>query len=242
MNVARSSKIPLLTGEIGVLEDSMNNMYYPQNNAVLINGTGEVVTTYPKVNLVPFGEWFPYKRWLPFINDLVVEFGGSNFVPGDGPVLFEIKGKKFGVMICYEGLFYRLCRKYKEIGADFLVNITNDGWTDYYSGHMQFFAPAKFRAIENGCWYIRAGNTGYSAIIDPYGRVTKSIPILKPGYLTGKVDLGLNHETFYSKWGDLILYAAGIFISLVIPTTMYSLSHNPSQSLQGAICFLQPAE
>jgi len=80
---------------------------------------------------------------------------------------------------------------------------------------MQHYSVAAIRAVENGIWYIRAGNTGYTAFIDPYGRVTSSIPILDKGYLVSDVDLGLNRETFYTRFGDLVLYAAMLFIGFL---------------------------
>ena len=97
------------------------------------------------------------------------------------------------------------------MGADF-SNITNLGWTDTYMGHMQGFASAKFRAIENGIWFVSAGNTGYTALVNPYGCVTESIPILRQGYLVGDLDFSLNHTTLYSEYGDVILYAAIAFL------------------------------
>ncbi|MBN1497904.1 MAG: apolipoprotein N-acyltransferase [Spirochaetes bacterium] len=199
---------PLLTGEIGIAEIYVDPYVrrYPQNNAVLINRYGEVVKTYAKIHLVPFGEWFPYEKWLPFVKRITLSMGGSSFVPGAEPVLFEVNGRSFGVLVCYEGIFYRLCRTYRNLGAEFFVNITNDGWTDTFRGHMQHFSAAKFRAVENGIWYLRAGNTGYTAVIDPYGRITKSFPILTKGYLVGDVDFSFNHRTVYSSIGDVILY------------------------------------
>ncbi len=221
LDIARFSKKSLLTGEIGVIRDSIRRRYYPQNNAVLINEEGRVVKTYPKINLVIFGEWFPYDKWFPLLKDLLDKMGGSNFVPGDTPVEFEFRDKKFGVLICYEGIFYKLCRQYKNLGVDFLVNITNDGWTNSYAGHIQHFATSKFRAIENGIWYVRSGNTGLTALIDPYGRIIKSIPILTKGYLTADIDFDLNHETFYSRYGDLFLYITMIFLFIVIAVVVF---------------------
>ena len=127
---------------------------------------------------------------------------------------------KFGALICYEGIFYGLCRKYRTMGADFLVNITNDGWTDTYNGHYQHYSASIFRAIENGIWMLRAGNTGVTAIIDPGGRVKGSIPILKKGFLSGEINTGLNVETFYSRFGDLILYLSLIFIGMILSGTV----------------------
>ena len=128
-------------------------------------------------------------------------------------MLFEVKGYKFGPLVCYEGIFYRLCRDYRLMGADFLVNITNDGWTDTYNGHFQHFSASVFRAVENGIWVVRAGNTGVSAIVDPLGRVTADFPILQKGFFTGSVYPEMNRRTFYSSFGDIILYAAGLFIA-----------------------------
>jgi apolipoprotein N-acyltransferase len=216
LNIARTARLPLLTGEIGILEDRTNRRYYPQNNAVMINEKGEVARTYPKINLVPFGEWFPYEKWFPFIKRITESFGGSDFVPGSEPTLFSSGGRKIGVLICYEGIFYRLCRAYKKLGAEYFVNITNLGWTKSYAGHMQQFAASVFRAAENGLWYVSASNTGNTALIDPYGRVVKSIPRQVKGYLTADIDFRLNHDTIYSTAGDVILYAAMVFIGALL--------------------------
>lgn len=213
----------LLTGEIGLInvKSGIYQRKKAQNNAVFINGEGEVLQTYPKINLVPFGEWFPYEKLFPAVKKLAESYGGSSFVPGKEPMLFDFMGRKFGALICYEGIFYRLCREYKKMGADFFVNVTNDGWTDTYNGHIQHFSASVFRAIENGIWYVRCGNTGYSVTIDPYGRIRKSIPILKKGYLIGDLDFSYNHSTLYSKTGDLFLYFVLIFLLFVIIVPLY---------------------
>lgn len=209
LDYVKNTGIPLFTGEIGIVfdESGSGKRYRPQNNAVLINGSGEVVNAYSKINLVPFGEWFPYGG-LPIIgkaiSNLTESFGGSSFVPGEKPKLMYIGERAFAPLICYEGIFYRLCRKYKQLGADFFINITNDGWSDVYSGHMQHFSASVFRAVENGIWMVRAGNDGFSAFIDPYGRITASMPMLQKGAFTGDIDFSLNHDTFYSRYGCFI--------------------------------------
>ncbi|HNR86923.1 MAG TPA: apolipoprotein N-acyltransferase [Spirochaetota bacterium] len=206
---------PLLTGEIGIVEDLRYRRYFAQNSAVLIGSEGNFIKAYPKINLVPFGEWFPYHKWLPIIQELTFAFGGSNFVPGDRPVLFETGGRKFGVLICYEGIFFRLCRDYKRLGADFLVNITNDGWTDSFAGHMQHFASSVFRSVENGIWYVRAGNTGLTMAIDPYGRMKTTLPILEKGTVSADLDFSMNRTTVYARIGDVFLYLVVAFIAAV---------------------------
>ena len=209
---------PLLTGEIGIVENWDGNYVNrsPQNNAVLFNNIGEVLQAYSKIHLVPLGEWFPYQHIFPFLEGLLRRFGASQFIPGEEPVLFNVNNRKFGVLICYEGIFHGLCRTYKNMGAEFFVNITNDGWTHTYSGHMQHYSVSIFRSIENGIWYVRAGNTGFTALIDPYGRVVSSIPIWEKTYMIGDMDFSLNHDTIYSKVGDLFLYLTMVFTGIIL--------------------------
>lgn len=214
---------PLLTGEIGIKEN-LQDFYitrYPQNNAVLIDSDGRVADTYAKINLVPFGEWFPYEKWFPAVKDLVARMGGSSFIPGDKPVIFETQGHRFGTLICYEGIFYRLCRKYRQMGAEYLVNMTNDGWHRAYSGHMQHFAASVFRAVENGIWVVRAGNTGYTAAIDPYGRVRSSIPILEKGFLIADLDFSMNTDTVNLHIGDSLAVADVVFLAALSLVLLY---------------------
>lgn len=224
VDYADSIDRPLLTGEIGVrkLEGEGRSGYLPLNNAVLIHGDGRVGKTYAKIHLVPFGEWFPYKRWLPFVQDILDSFGASSFYPGEKTELFQVEGHSFGNLICYEGIFFRLTREYRRMGAEFLVNITNDGWTDTFSGHMQHFSSAVFRAVENGISFVRVGNTGYTAVIDPLGRVTHSMPILTRGAMVGEVDFSLNRETLYTRLGDLVFPAGYAIVLIFAALTFYS--------------------
>ncbi len=212
---------PLLTGEIGV---SINPVTYKtkyHNSAVLFNSDGEVVDSYNKIHIVPIGEWFPYEKLFPFVTDLIVKMGASNFTPGRKPLLFNVKGVNFGTVICYESLFYRLNSKYKKMGADYLINITNDGWTHFYQGHLQHYSAAKFRAVENGLWFVRCGNTGYTSIVNPYGIEKSSIPILTKGYLVYEIDTSMNTDTVYTKYGDIIVVIAAIFIAILMINNVY---------------------
>jgi len=222
---AKDNNIWLLTGEIGITADRN-----PQNNAVLINGTDGVISAYSKINLVPFGEWFPYERWFPPVQRLVKKFGGSSFVPGKRPVIFNMEELKFGTLICYEGIFFKLCREYGTMGADFLVNITNDGWTNNYNGHYQHYSASIFRAVENGIWLVRCGNTGVTAVINPKGEVINSLPILKKSYMVGKIDTSENVKTIYSSFGDIILYIAMFFIAALFVAHLFNTFIKPKMN------------
>ncbi|MEJ5361809.1 MAG: apolipoprotein N-acyltransferase [Spirochaetota bacterium] len=210
--LAAGNRVPLLTGEIGIIEDVVNRRYYPQNSMVLINSAGQVVDTYAKIHLVPFGEWFPYGELFPFVNDIIDAFGGSNFMPGDNPRIFTIGSFRCAPLICYENIFHMLCRDYAKAGIDFYVNITNLLWTENPVGPMQHFYFSVFRAIENGIWFVSAGNSGFTALIDPYGRITISVPLMKKTYCVGDMDLSMNTSTVYRLCGDVILYLVWVFI------------------------------
>ncbi len=214
---------PFITGEIGIVESDKSGRYrrMPQNNAVLINTSGIPEKAYSKMILVPFGEWFPYEKWLPSIKRLLDTFGASDFVPGNNHEIFEVNGSKFGVLVCYEGLFHKLCNQYGKAGADYLINITNDGWTDTYAGHMQHSAVSVFRAVENGIWYVRAGNTGLTAIIDPSGRIVKSIPLLTKGYLSGSLDFKMNRKTFFASNGDVFFFIIAAFLGVLFSILLF---------------------
>ncbi len=213
--LAAGNRVPILTGEIGIIEDVVRRRYYPQNSMVLINSTGQVVDTYAKIHLVPFGEWFPYGELFPFVSDVVEAFGGSNFMPGDTPRIFTIGSFRCAPLICYENIFHRLCRNYAKAGIDFFVNITNLLWTENPIGPMQHFYFSVFRAIENGVWFVSAGNSGLTALIDPYGRVTQSIPLMEKTYCVGDIDVSMNTSTLYRSIGDGILYVSFAFVFVV---------------------------
>lgn len=217
----KSRAVPLFTAEIGLYYKKTG--YYYTNSACIVEASGAVNQVYDKIHLAPIGEWFPYERLFPGLKRFLESMGSSSFVPGKEPRLMNIKEFSFGPLICYEGMFHRLNRRYRKMGADFFVNITNDGWSEYFSGHMQHYAASPFRAAENGLWYVRVGNTGYTAVIDPYGRVAASIPIMDVGYLNYDLPAGEKVDTLFVFWGDFVIYLIfGITAVLVIFTEIKS--------------------
>ena len=79
-------------------------------------------------------------------------------------------GGRFGVLICYESAFEDLPRTYRRLGADYLVNITNDAWFGRTSAPSQHASHLVLRAIETRMGVARAANSGISEFVDPLGR------------------------------------------------------------------------
>lgn len=144
------------------------------NSAVLVEPEKGIVARYDKVHLVPFAEYFPFGTvgLVKKISDLYL----ADMRPGtDFPVWGEGAGR-YGVQICFEGIFPEISREIARKGAAFTVNISNDGWFRASAELDQMLAMARFRAIESRMHFIRATNTGISAFIEPTGRVQKLLP------------------------------------------------------------------
>jgi apolipoprotein N-acyltransferase len=170
------------------------------NSAFLLSAEAEVQGRSDKIHLVPFGEYVPLGKFLPFVNKLVAGIG--DYSPGEINPL-PIGGHRLGVLVCYEVVFPELAREYVRQGSDLLVNITNDAWFGDSSAPWQHLAMARFRAIENRVWVARAANTGISAFISPSGRVVKQTSLFETAFLTSEVGLG-SRPKLYSHMGDLI--------------------------------------
>jgi len=119
--------------------------FYNRAYLVSANGQGEVDAHYDKIELVPFGEYVPARAILGFFVNKVVN-GMGDLIPGKEQTLFDFKGAKLGILICYESIFPDLTRREVNEGADVLVNITNDAWYGESSAPYQVLAMAAMRS------------------------------------------------------------------------------------------------
>jgi apolipoprotein N-acyltransferase len=177
-----------------------NNRIEYFNSSYLIDPDGKAIGKYDKAHLVPFGEYVPLKKWLPFLGKMVAQVG--DFVAGKKGETLAWNDYELGVLICYEIIFPELSRAVTKNGAAVLVNITNDAWYGRTSAPYQHFSMAVLRAVENRRSLIRAANTGISGFIDPVGRVTASTQLFTDAALTRNVPF-LKNVTFYTRYGDL---------------------------------------
>lgn len=174
------------------------------NSLYVVDADGEIVETYDKHHLVPFGEYVPLRHLLGRIGlRQIVQFQGS-FDVGPGPRTLVLPGMPpVSPLICYEIIFP------EEIVAPgqrpaWLVNITNDAWFGESAGPYQHFSQVRMRAVEQGLPVARSANSGISALVDPYGRVVKSLPLDGRGIIDAKLPAPLQ-PTLYARLGDLFL-------------------------------------
>jgi apolipoprotein N-acyltransferase len=210
--LARTTHTPVIVGNTGFdpnpTSKSGYNMY---NRASFIKPDGTFAGHYDKMHLVPFGEYVPYKGLFSFAKNLLNEVG--TFEPGKQRTLFTTGGHSYGIFICYESIFGDEIRQLTQQGADVLVNISNDGWYGDTSAAWQHLNMVRMRAIENHRWILRATNTGVTAAINPYGRVTAAAP--RHQRTSIRVHFGYEHDlTFYAAHGDLFAYACALVTGL----------------------------
>lgn len=156
---------------------------------------------YDKAHLVPFGEYIPFKNFLPIKK---ITYGIIDYTEGLRE-LVRLKTKQFDILIrpliCYESIFPSEVR-IKDRYPDVIINATNDAWYGNSSGPYQHFYKSVARAIENGVAVIRVANNGISAIIDPNGRVISKLELNDIGTLDGYIPFRLKSKTLYSILGD----------------------------------------
>lgn len=173
------------------------------NAMAVLDPQGQVAQTFDKMHLVPFGEYVP-------LGNLMARFGirglaaqnGYGHTNGQGPRLIDLGplGKAIP-LVCYEAVFPHDVNAAPERAA-LMVHVSNDAWFGPAAGPRQHLAQARMRAIEQGLPMARAANTGISAMIDPYGRVTHALALNTRGYLDAPLP-GPLPPTVYSLGGDL---------------------------------------
>lgn len=185
--------------------------YY--NSAYLVHADGSVGGRYDKVHLVPFGEYVPLKKWLPFVGKMVEHVG--DFKSGQKGSGLAWKDYRLGVQICYEMIFPQLSRAMVKNGADLLFNLTNDAWYGRTSAPYQHFSMAVMRAVENRRSVIRAANTGISGFIGPTGRVAAATAIYEDAVLVHRVPV-VDTASLYTRFGDVFALACLALAGLAV--------------------------
>jgi apolipoprotein N-acyltransferase len=206
-SVARSMQAPLVVGSIGMDFAAEDRTWSDYNSALVVGADGVRVGRYDKIHLVPFGEYVPFKNLLFFARKLTGRV--SEFTRGEDRKVFRLNGHRYGVFICYEAVFADEVRQFARLGAEVLVNVSDDGWYGDTSAPWQHLNMARMRAIENRRWLLRDTNNGVTAAIDPYGHVRQSIPRHQIDALPASYGFR-DDVTFYTAHGDVFAWACAI--------------------------------
>ena len=186
----------------------------PRRNAGVLWLPGKGPTTeYLKRQLVPFGEFIPFRSLISKITSLTA-LQPIDFTPGHQTVVFHVGQIRLGDAICYEVAFDGLVRSEVAAGSNVLAVQSNDatfereGPISEESG--QQLAMARLRAVEFDRALVYSSTTGYSAIIAPDGRVIVRSGLWQQAELEARVPL-LTYQTMAERvgaWPEWVLVGA----------------------------------
>ncbi len=180
------------------------------NSAIIFTQNGAIIPYHKRI-LVPFGEYIPFRKFMPFAHKITE--GTIDFSNGTFSNVIQLGKYKYILSICFESLFTQLFTTTN--GGDFLINITNDSWFGDSVEPHQHLTFMRFRSIETGMTSIRAANTGISAIIDPVGNIQQTITLNTKGVVDAII--------FYKFNGFLLLHIHHLWFIISALTTFIFL-------------------
>lgn len=184
----------------------LNGFYY--NAAVCITETGLLPDMYLKKQLMPFGEYIPFRSWLEKIG---VVFPEIDYSSSPERKVLQLPTLRLGGGICLESIYPDYYRTMTQNGADLLYVLVNNAWFFQSSAADEHLQMSILRAVENERYLVQAANTGISAIVDPYGRVIAKSALDTQAVLSARVYVSKFH-TIYSGFGHLIVWISFLWL------------------------------
>ena len=205
--------VPAWLGAFGNSKGEISPNY--TNSLFTISSTGETLSRYDKVKLVPLGEYIPFEEFFGSFIDRLSPLD-AHLIKGQKEQVFSTPFGEAIVGICYESAFAEHFRRQTAAGGEFILTAANNA---HYSNTMpaQHHAQDVMRAVESDRWAARATNTGYSAIINPRGK-TVWISQINKYQLHADTIYRRKSQTWYVKWGDWLtpmLFFLAVTASLI---------------------------
>ena len=190
------------------------------NSLAVLNHKGEILTTYDKAHLVPFGEYIPFRNIIPSFIDTLAP-GTGDFSVGSGIKTLTLNGfPSFSPLICYEAIFAGDVISKKAVQPEkrpkWLLNLTNDGWYLGSAGIYQHLHITRMRTIEEGMPLVRVNYRGISAVFDSRGRMTADILFDHAEAKVINLPKPNQNLTVYARFGDRIYYALMLLLCFIM--------------------------
>ena len=193
------------------------------NSFTIYDNNLEILNSYNKVNLVPFGEFLPFEKLLSHTGLKTITNNYQSYSRGEKRDIIQVNKINFSVrllpLICYEIIYTG--NIFKNRNFDFIVNISEDGWFGQSIGPHQHFVHSLYRAIESGKYVLRSANNGITAIVNPLGVVEDKVDLNQSGFIdllkTKKIE-----STLFSKYGNKIF----VLIILLYISLIFSFNRN----------------
>ncbi len=214
--LAERSEAPILIGAT-TWHSSGSKGSGPTNSGIFwtTSGPGQI---YSKNHLVPFGEYVPLRgllaNWITRFDQVP-----NDYLPGDGPGVFNVAGKKIGDVICFEVAYANHIYDTINAGAQVLTVQTNNATYGNTTQPEQQFAITRFRAIETQRAFLVASTSGISGLIQNDGSVSQQTGQFKSEIVFGEAQL-ISEKTQSTKYPHLVLVAS---LLVLLFTTRESL-------------------
>ena len=173
-----------------------------------------LINSYNKVNLVPFGEFLPFEKILKKIGIKTITNNYQSYSNGKVRDIMEINQKNFSLkilpLICYEIIYSG--KIFRDNDFNYIINISEDGWFGNSVGPKQHFVHSIYRAIESGKYVLRSSNNGIAAIVNPLGVVEKQVNLNQSDFIDFSESKKIK-STIFSRYGNKIF---GLIILLYI--------------------------
>lgn len=205
---------------IGTIDSPANGNYY--NAAISISDKNKSTGSngiYRKQHLVPFGEFLPFKPIFGWVIDyLKIPMSDFSSWQGQQPDM-KLAGWPVAVSICYEDAFGEELVQTVS-GAAFLINISEDAWFGNSLAPHQRLQMAQIRAKEAGRYFVRAANTGVTAVINEKGEITSRLEQFVPSVLSSEV-IPMTGLTPYVRYGNSLFL--GMLLVWLLPALVLEL-------------------
>jgi apolipoprotein N-acyltransferase len=168
---------------------------------------------YHKQRLVPFGEYVPLEKQLRGVIDFFNLPMSSFSLPQDNTDALQLNGMRIAPAICYEIAYPQLVKHLAE-DSGIMLTVSNDTWFGRSIAPEQHLQIARMRALENGRWLLRGTNNGYTALIDPQGKISAQAPLDTATTLTGQIQ-PMQGSTPWQRFGTWPILAALVALLLL---------------------------
>lgn len=194
LQMATAARADLILGGPHYTPSASGTRYH---NSIYLVRDGRLAARYDKHQLVPFAE-DDRLEWL-------LGAKTTSYAPGPGEFVLSATSLRVGAFLCLEAMFPDLVREAVRQGAEVLVNLSNDAWFGHPEPARHQLEIATLRAVENRRYLVRAASTGFSAVIDPYGRTLAQSEFNSHAVLNATVRAS-HARTPYQRWGDALAW------------------------------------
>jgi apolipoprotein N-acyltransferase len=163
--------------------------------------------TYRKGRLFPIGERIPGAATFPFLKRLLGVTDKDFDRPDEPPKLLVVAlpgGRQLRIApsVCFEAIYPNPILDASRLGAQVIVNLTNDGPFGRTVEPHQHLAASIFRSVETRLPMLRVAKTGISALVLPDGALAAKTSIGTCENLQVSVPIVRSRWTLMRAWGD----------------------------------------